>query len=97
MPLTDLFKNGSANEIIAELKSKRTTELPDAEQAKKAIDPKKHDIHDPILRPDKRIKVDNGIEGEKVYDAGEESGNYRIEKVARVSFALQYLIINRAV
>lgn len=96
MPLTDLFKSGSANEIIAELKSKRTTELPDAEQAKKAIDPKKHDIHDPILRPDKRIKVDNGIEGEKVYDAGEESGNYRIEKVARVSFALQKLIIGRA-
>ena len=40
MPLTELFKSGSANEIIAELKSKRTTEHPDAEQAKKAIDPK---------------------------------------------------------
>lgn len=61
MPLEELFKNASANDIIEELKSKRTTAQPDTQQAKKALDPKLHDINDPIIRPDKRVKIDNGL------------------------------------
>ena len=98
MPLEELFKNASANDIIAELKSKRTTAQPDTQQAKKALDPKLHDINDKTIRPDKRVKIDGGNDnGDKVIDTGEDGGNYRIEKVARVAVALQKLIINRAV
>ena len=98
MPLEELFKNASANDIIAELKSKRATAQPDTKQANKALDPKLHDINNHIIRPDKRVKVDGGNDsGDKVIDTGEGGGNYRIEKVARVAIALQKLIINRAV
>ena len=98
MPLEELFKNASANDVIAELKSKRTTAQPDTQQAKKALHPKLHDINDPIIRPDKRVKIDNGADdADKVISTGEESGSFRIEKVARVAVALQKLIINRAV
>lgn len=99
MPLKELFKNASANDIIAKLKSKRTTAQPDTQQAKKALDPKLHDINDPIKRPDKRVKVDGGSDNNepKVVDLGQDGGSYRIERVARVAIALQKLIINRAV
>ena len=98
MPLEELFKNASANDIIAELKSKRSTAQPDTKQANKALDPKLHDINNHIIRPDKRVKVDGGNDsGDKVIDTGEGGGNYRIEKVARVAIALQKLIISRAV
>lgn len=97
MPLEELFKNASANDIIAELKSKRTTAQPDTQQAKKALDPKLHDINDPIIRPDKRVKIDNvADDADKVISTGEDFGNYRIEKVARIAVALQKLIIGRA-
>lgn len=96
-PLEELFKNASANDIIAELKSKRTTAQPDTQQAKKALDPKLHDINDPIIRPDKRVKIDNvADDADKVISTGEDFGNYRIEKVARIAVALQKLIIGRA-
>lgn len=98
MLLEELFKKASANDVIAELKSSRITEQPDIERAKKALDPKLHDINDPIIRPDKRVKIDNGDDDtSKVISTGEDQGSYRIEKVARVAIALQKLIINRAV
>lgn len=98
MPLEELFAGKTTNEIISELKSKRTTAQPDAEQARKAIDPKLHDINNQFLRPDKMVRVDNpGDAGDKVIDAGADGGYTRIEKVARVAVALQKLIINRAV
>lgn len=97
MSLEELFKNASANDIIAELKSKRTTAQPDTQQAKKALDPKLHDINNPIIRPDKRVKIDNeGDDADKVISTGEDGGSYRIEKVARIAIALQKLIIGRA-
>lgn len=97
MPLEELFKNASVNDIIAELKSKRTTVQPDTQKAKKALDPKLHDINDPIIRPDKRVKIDNGADdADKVISTGEDKGSFRIEKVARIAVALQKLIIGRA-
>lgn len=98
MTLEEIFKQRTADEVVSELKNHRITAQPNVEQAKKALDPKLHDINDKTIRPDKRVKIDGGNDsGDKVIDTGEDGGNYRIEKVARVAVALQKLIINRAV
>nr|DAD88312.1 MAG TPA: portal protein [Siphoviridae sp. ctnks32] len=98
MTLEEIFKQKTADEVVSDLKNHRITAQPNVEQAKKALDPKLHDINDKIIRPDKRVKIDGGNDsGDKVIDTGEDGGNYRIEKVARVAVALQKLIINRAV
>jgi SPP1 family phage portal protein len=100
MTIEEIFSKATSNDVIQELKSRRYIPQPDVERAKKALDPRLHDINDPLLRPDKRVKVDADHEAEsaqKVIDAGGESTNYKIEKVARVKLALQKLIINRAV
>lgn len=97
MTLEEIFKQGTADEVVSELKNHRTTAQPNVEQAKKALDPKLHDINDKIIRPDKRVKIDGGNDsGDKVIDTGEDSGNYRTEKVARIAVALQKLIVGRA-
>ena len=97
MTLEEIFKQGTADEVVSELKNHRITAQPNVEQAKKALDPKLHDINDKIIRPDKRVKIDGGNDsGDKVIDTGEDGGNYRIEKVARIAVALQKLIIGRA-
>lgn len=97
MTLEEIFKQGTADEVVSELKNHRITAQPNVEQAKKALDPKLHDINDKIIRPDKRVKIDGGNDsGDKVIDTGEDSGNYRTEKVARIAVALQKLIIGRA-
>lgn len=93
----------NANDYIQKLKSHRCIELPDVEASNKALDPKLHDINDPILRPDKKVKIDasesmeESESAKKVIDTGEDNGVYRTEKVARVAVALQKLIIKRAV
>lgn len=97
MTLEEIFKQGTADEVVSELKNHRITAQPNVEQAKKALDPKLHDINDKIIRPDKRVKIDGGNDsGDKVIDTGEDSGNYRTEKVARIAVALQKLIVGRA-
>ena len=67
MKLKDLFPQANGanqesaanqNDFIPKLKSHRYIELPDVEAANKALDPKLHDINDPILRPDKKVKID---------------------------------------
>lgn len=101
MTIEEIFSKETSGEVIAELKSRRYIPNPDVESAKKALDPELHNINDPLLRPDKRVKVDNDNEAnsaQKVIEVGgEESSNYRIEKVARIKLALQKLIIKRAV
>lgn len=100
MPLPkDLFKM-QPSDAISELKSHRYIAQPDTEDAKKALDPKLHDINDPIKRPDKRVKVDSDNDADsaqRVIDTNGESTNFRTERVARVAIALQKLIIKRAV
>lgn len=97
MTLEEIFKQGTADEVVSELKNHRITAQPNVEQAKKALGPKLHDINDKIIRPDKRVKIDGGNDsGDKVIDTGEDGGNYRIEKVARIAVALQKLIVGRA-
>ncbi len=100
MTLQEIFSKKTSNEVISELKSRRFIPQPDVESAKKALNPDLHNINDPILRPDKRVKVDadnDANSAQKVIDAGGESTNYKIEKVARIKLALQKLIIKRAV
>ena len=95
-----LARENKGNDAIPELKSHRYIPQPDTEAANKALNPKLHDINNPLLRPDKRVKVTDDNQGEsaqKVIDTGGESTNFRTVKVARVALALQKLIISRAV
>ena len=100
MTIEEIFKKATANDVISELKSSRFIPQPDVEEAKKALNPKLHDVNDPILRPDKRVKVDadnDADSAQKVIATDGEAVNFRTEKVARVAIALQKLIIKRAV
>ena len=100
MTIEEIFSKATANDVISELKSCRFIPQPDVESAKKALNPKLHDVNDPILRPDKRVKVDadnDADSAQKVITTDGEAVNFRTEKVARVSLAIQKLIIKRAV
>lgn len=100
MTIEEIFKRATANDVISELKSSRFIPQPDVEEAKKALNPKLHDVNDPIKRPDKRVKVDadnDADSAQKVITTDGEAVNFRTEKVARVAIALQKLIIKRAV
>lgn len=86
---------------ITDLKNHRYIPQPDVEKAKKALNPELHDIMNPILRPDKHVKIDSedngGDSAQKVIDTKGESVTTKTEKVARIAVALQKLIIKRAV
>lgn len=103
MTIEELVKKtgaANANAVINELKNHRYIEKTDVEAAQKALDPKLHDINDPVIRKDKLVKVTDDTQGEsaqKVIDTQGESTNFRTEKVARIALAIQKLIINRAV
>lgn len=95
-----LARENKGNDVVPELKLHRYIPQPDTEAASKALNPKLHDINDPVKRPDKRVKVTDDTQGEsaqKVIDTDGESTNFRTEKVARIALAIQRLIINRAV
>lgn len=64
------------------LKNNRNTPLPNIAEALKSINPKKHNVMDVRVRKKKLVKTD---EGQKYVD------------VARIAFALQKLIVKRAV
>lgn len=88
-------------EIIKELKSSRGSEPPEIESYKKQLDPSKHDVMDPALRPDKRVKVDVGEDTATNVTTMNTSGeageaNTRLEPVGRISISLQKLIVKRA-
>lgn len=95
MRLTDIIDSQKVEEVVKKMKSGRTAGLPDTARAKKSLDPKKHDVHDPVLRPDKRVKVDRPKADKKV-TGGPQGEDIRIEKVARIALALQKLIIKRS-
>ena len=100
MTIEEIFSKATANDVISELKSCRFIPQPDVESAKKALNPKLHDVNDHILRPDKRVKVDadnDADSAQKVITTDGEAVNFRTEKVVRVSLAIQKLIIKRAV
>lgn len=100
MKLKDIIQSENPTDQISALQSGRNHPIPDAEQAKKALDPKLHDINDPIKRKDKQVRVDVDAESDsakKVITADGEAVATRTEKVARIAVAIQKLIIKRAV
>ena len=100
MTIEEIFKLATANDVISELKSCRFIPQPDVEAANKALNIKLHDINNPVMRPDKRVQVNddnNADSAQKVITTDGESTNYTTVKVARVALALQRLIIKRAV
>lgn len=100
MTIEEIFKLATSNDVIAELKSRRFVPQPDTATAKQELDIKLHGVNDRIRRPDKKVNVDadnNGESAQKVIEANGETTNTKTEPVARVSLALQKLIINRAV
>lgn len=99
--ITKVLTLTDPEEIIRELKKGRGSESPETATYKKQLDPSEHDVMDPALRPDKRVKVDQGedtatnvttmnVSGE----AGE--GTTRLEPVGRIPVSLQKLIVKRA-
>ena len=100
MKLKDIIQSENPTDQISALQSGRNHPIPDAEKAKKALDPKLHDINDPIKRKDKQVRVDADAESDsakKVIDTNGEAVATRTEKVARIAVAIQKLIISRAV
>lgn len=87
MTLEEILSLTDAGDVIAALKAGRLAPQPDVERAKKALSPALHDVNSLSLRPDKKVRT-----GEVNNPDG-----YRIEKVNRISLALQKLIIKRAV
>lgn len=90
MLLEDILKKPVADQIkILSVKQS----LPNYEKLKKQWSPKEHDVFDPSLRPDKKVKRATGqkdSEGKDVYSDA-------IEKVNRISVPFQKIIVNRAV
>ena len=90
--------------VITELMSGRTTATPPVATYESALDPKLHDVNSPVIRPDKWVKIDpddvTEAEASQVKSVMTSTGDQqarRIEKVARISLALQKLIVRRAV
>lgn len=96
--ITEVFTKTSQSDIIAELKSKRYIVQPNVSEAEKQLDPLKHDVCNPIHRPDKKVKTtDEATENTTVVSGTGETVTERVEKVARVAVAIQKLIVKRAV
>ena len=64
MKVTDIIQTENQGDVIQEMKSHRFIPQPDVEAAKKVLDPQEHDINNPIIRPDKRVKVTDDTQGE---------------------------------
>ena len=84
MTIEEIFSKEQAKDIIAELKNGREVPAPDVDAAKKALNPDLHDVNNPLIRKDKRVKVDvDEDSGDKVIEvSGGESTSMRIEKVS---------------
>ena len=101
MTLKEIFSQNTPSDVIDALKKGRNVPLPDVEAARKAIDPEKHDVNDRTKRPDKRVAVSDSEESSGLQVTsdvpGGSKGTTRPEPVARISLAIQQLIIKRAV
>lgn len=96
--IEEIFKKESQTDIISELKLRRGTSQPDVGTAIKQLDPKEHDVMDPIIRPDKKVRVDRTDTSNTINVTGiDNDTETRTEKVARVAVAIQRLIVKRAV
>jgi SPP1 family phage portal protein len=97
MDVKKLFTESDINAIIEELKSGRNAPEPDIDKCTSQLDPSKHDIFDPIKRPDKTVKVDAPEPEIAVGYVGGEKERTKTVPVARIALAIQKLIVKRAV
>lgn len=101
MEIKQLLLNEDVSAVITELKAGRNATEPNQDLYEKQIDPLKHDVMNPVKRPDKKVKIDAsaGDDGNKVItvSSADSEESFRIEPVARVALSLQKLIVKRAV
>lgn len=107
MTIEEIIKMQEAVEdqsnVISLLKQGRSQSLSKPELTIKDLDPLLHDINDHGKRPDKRVRSDaedNRMQANTIHVTGTDTtteGNYKPVPVARISLALQQLIVNRAV
>ncbi len=98
MKIADITQKEEIKDVIKDLKSGRLKSLPDVEAANKALDIKRHDVNDPVIRPNKKVReARKGTSAKRVTaSSAEGEGQTREEKVARIAVALQKLIIRRS-
>lgn len=104
MKIKEIIDSENQQVIIDDLKSHRFIDEPDIDEAEKALDPLKHDVFDPVKRPDKLVRVPpeevaarskntkivtKNVDGKDVA--------FREEPVARIGLDLPSLIVKRAV
>ena len=103
MDINKLLATDNHSTVIAELKNGRNATEPNAELYESQLNPKGHDINDPVKRRDKIVKVDIDNESpENVKNITSDPNfnpetNTRPEPVARIALAVQKLIVKRAV
>lgn len=108
MNINELLQGNDHSAVIAELKNGRNAAEPDAALYEQQLNPKGHDVMNPVKRRDKKVKVDPDdldVNREEraatnittVTTGGGEREAFRIEPVARVALAIQKLIVKRAV
>lgn len=103
MDVDKLLATDDHSTVIAELKNGRNAAEPNAELYESQLNPKGHDVNDPVKRRDKIVKVDIDSESpENVKNITSDPNfnpetNTRPEPVARIALAIQKLIVKRAV
>lgn len=103
MDIDKLLATDDHSTVIAELKNGRNAAEPNAELYESQLNPKGHDINDPVKRRDKIVKVDIDNESPENVKTITSDPNFnpetntRPEPVARIALAIQKLIVKRAV
>lgn len=103
MDIDKLLATDDHSTVIAELKNGRNATEPNAELYESQLNPKGHDVNNPVKRRDKIVKVDIDNESpENVKNITSDPNfnpetNTRPEPVARIALAVQKLIVKRAV
>lgn len=104
MKIKEIIDSENQQVVIDELKSRRYIDEPDIDAAEKALDPLKHDVFDPIKRPDKMVRVPQeevaARSATSVMVTRKVEGKdavFREEPVARIGLDLPSLIVKRAV
>ena len=92
MDISEILKLSPEQQITA-LKAAKTVATPDKDALAKQWNPRKHDVFDTTLRPDKRVRKatgETGADGRPVMAEG-------YEPVNRIAVPFQRIIVNRAV
>lgn len=96
-----LQEEENLGKVVGILQSGRLTPMPKYEKYVKQLDPKLHDIMDPVKRPNKMVNVDpDSPEYGRTTSISSDrttSEKVRIENVARIALSFQRLIVKRSV